>query len=810
MAGLGTTNHRTIEDGMRTFTILRNFISRFRGRAKSSATLLGLTFVLASCGGSASGGGGSGVPTATLTATPPTITVGQNADLTFSSTNATSGTIDNGVGPVGIVSQGSGVAVSPTVTTIYHYTVNGPGGSATAMVTVTVNAAPTVTLFTASPMSVNQGQSTTLTVQASNATQLVIKDNIPQDTPYTLPSPTGGTETVTPQVTTVYTATATGVNGSTATQTVTVTELPPTVAFNAASTTTILAGQSTTLTWTSTNATSLVIDNGIGNEFLNGSLAVTPATTTTYTITATGSGGVATATAKVTVNPINSFEGLSATQVEGGTTEDDIDPNGAVGITQFMEYVNTSYQGFGKTPPYAPVWPTPQQINTPWPRNSPCAQVTQSGPAIQLDSVIIYDRLASRWVIAAKTTVQDDYNFCIAVSNMDNLADPGFAWYAYSWNLDNNLGKNAGGHFYQPDWPKLGTWPDGYYAAMDLVDPTTKVESGMLACAFDRTSMLSNSTPTPAFACYKDQNVARMSNGIYLAHSLIPADVDGTTPPPAGRDEFMVSIENPLNPFGSDGQNSSTTLNLWDFHVDWTPPATLTLESLTSPTVSTYIPGCYTQAAPGQTICVPEPGVSGFGGIKVDSVGDRFMPRFAYRNFGTGQYESFLISHTVQTNLGSGQDLQQTGIRWYELRASGSGTPTLSQENTISPDSVLFRFLPSIAQDKNGNAAVGYNFSNTSNNPGINLSFWNLNPIDANPPTEVTILNGPGEEIPFVPSTGVLTNVGQWGSYATISVDPVDDCTFWYVNEYWPTTVLTGEPASWATNISNFQIPGCQ
>src|ERR1039458_4892802 len=116
-----------IEDGMEVFTSVTNFIGRYsRGKAKASAMLLSLTMVLASCGGAASSGGPTAAPTASLTATPSTITAGQNADLTFSSTNATSGIIDNGVGPVGI-SNSTGIQVTPSATTTYHYTVTGPG-----------------------------------------------------------------------------------------------------------------------------------------------------------------------------------------------------------------------------------------------------------------------------------------------------------------------------------------------------------------------------------------------------------------------------------------------------------------------------------------------------------------------------------------------------------------------------------------------------------------------------------------------------------------------------------------------------------
>jgi hypothetical protein len=810
-----------------TRNLIENFVATsFRRCAQSLGLLVVFTIVLTSCGGSSSGGGsGSGpAPTATLSASPTTIAnaPGQSSTLTVSSTNANSCTVNNGGGQVGC--NGS-TSVSPTTTTTYTLTATGSGGTATASATVTVGAAPTVTI-TANPMSVNAGGSTLLTVTASNATLVVITDNL-GDPSITL-SATGGTATVTPRVTAVYTATATGVNASTASQTVTVTEFPPTVAFSAGSTTTIMAGQSTTLSWTSTNATSLTINNGIGNEFLNGSLSVTPAATTIYTVTATGPGGTATATATVTVNQIISFQGMDATQAEGGTTEDDIDPNGAVGTKQFMEYVNTSYQAYDKTT-LAPVWSAPQPINTPWQSGVyPVAQC--SGSFIQLDAVIIFDRLALRWVIAAKTTAEDHYYFCIAVSNTDDLSSPSFAWYDYFYSLDPYL--TNGTVVYLPDWPKLGTWWNAYYAAMDQVNNTVvdQTEVGIVACAFDRTDMLlgysqsqNNSPNVKPMLCLNDPDPAsRTSNGIYLAHSLIPADVDGTTAPPTGRDEFMVSIENPQEP-NNGGPVTSSTINLWDFQLNWTTPSfTLAPGSPTSIQVDSYQPGCYTSGAQyTDTVCAAEPGQpQPIGGLTVDSVGDRLMPRFAYRNFGT--YESFLVSHTVQSpaNGQAPQDARQTGIRWYELLGNLSGTPEkVHQQGTITPDITNFRFLPSIAQDRMGNVVVGYSVSSPVSNPGINFSFWNLNDPNGpgTTPVEITILSGSteGEEIPYLFNAipPAISNQGQWGSYASITVDPFDpsdDCTFWYVNEYWPTTNLAGTPANWATNIANFQIPGCQ
>jgi hypothetical protein len=671
-------------------------------RAKFLGVIWGMS-LLAGCG---SAGGGSGstppAPTATLTATPSTITAGQgNSTLAFTSTNADSGVIDNGVGAVGLNSQ---VSVTPTLTTTYTYTATGPGGSATAQATVTVNPpppAPTVTL-----------------------------------------SATPGT---------------------------------------------IFAGQSTTLTWTSTNGMSVVIDNNLGGvqPVSGGSHPVSPTQTTTYTITAYGNGQQATATATVTVAPVNSFDGLAQYPTFSSR---DVDPNGAVGTKQFMEYVNTEYQAYDKIT-FQPVWPTPQPIGTPWNSIPECA-----GTGISLDAVINFDRLASRWVIAAKSFyATGHYYFCIAVSSTDDLSSSSLLWYPYSYDLAPYITNPVTGAFYLPDWTKLGAWPDAYYATMDMLDSGAEV--GVVACAFDRTNMLTSGTPSP-MQCFTIPGP--LDHGIYLEHSLIPADVDGTTPPPAGRDEFMVSIQNPS--IAGSG-TTSNTINVWGFHVDWTTPTNSTFNLISSPTVTAYTPGCYLyDGLPGITFCVAEPQAGGVG-QHIDSVGDRLMPRLAYRNFGT--YESFLVSQTVQTasSGGSGSPLQ-TGIRWYELRENPNGIPSVYQSGTINPDASLFRFLPSIAQDKDGNAAVGYSVSNVFTDPGIDFSYWNLATANTSP-GEVTILNGAAEE---VTPTG---NNGPWGTYSSMTVDPVDDCTFWYVNEYF--VLPAGQTnSSWATRIANFKMPACQ
>ncbi len=155
-----------------------------------------------------------GLPTATLSAAPTTISSGASSTLSWTSAGANTVSISQGIGAV--AASGSRV-VSPTATTTYTITATNSIGSVTALATVTVSATPTPTLtLTASPASINTGGSATLTWSLTNATSVVI-------TPGVGTFATSGNVSVSPTVTTVYSGTATGPGGSaTATATVTV------------------------------------------------------------------------------------------------------------------------------------------------------------------------------------------------------------------------------------------------------------------------------------------------------------------------------------------------------------------------------------------------------------------------------------------------------------------------------------------------------------------------------------------------------------------------------------------------------------
>lgn len=467
------------------------------------------------------------------------------------------------------------------------------------------------------------------------------------------------------------------------------------------------------------------------------------------------------ASAQITVN---TFEGIDASEITGATLG--VDPNGAVGTTQYMEWADFVYQGFDKNG--TPVTPVTLG-DTPWQNNNMPDCYGNNG-----NVEILFDHLASRWIIGRRQG-SGTWFYCIAVSETDDMTG---AWYTYELPLNSILGQNSEGVTFFPDYPKIGTWADAYYVTIDLEDPNNGYqEAGVVACAFDRTTMLTGGTMrTPQ--CFRVPGTEP-----YLSHSLEPADIEGTTAPPTGEPEYFAALENPAK-----GQTTASVVNEGIFHVDWNTPSNSYFHFPIQLNVKPYTQGCFDISNAENTICVPEPS-TGSTGQYIDSVGDRFMQRLAYRRFtGAQKYQSWLISGAVQVGSGA---LSQTGIRWYEYRDVGSGL-----YGTITYNDSNYRFMPSIAQDQAANMAVGYSISSTTVHPSIAASYLNLQGNLS--PTEITLWSGAGDE----------ENSYHWGVYTSMTVDPVDDCTFWYVNEYFGAN-QTGYQVNWQTRISNFKLPSC-
>ena len=176
---------------------------------------------------------------------------------------------------------------------------------------------------------------------------------------------------------------------------------------------------------------------------------------------------------------------------------------------------------------------------------------------------------------------------------------------------------------------------------------------------------------------------------------------------------------------------------------------------------------------------------------KLDSLGDRLMYRLAYRNFGT--YQTMVATHSVA--VGTSRKNPFTGVRWYEVRNPG-GTPTVYQQSTFSPDTT-YRWMPSIAMDKVGNMALGFSASSSSIHPAIRYTGRLATDALDTMGIENSILAGTGSQ---------TTGLNRWGDYSSMAIDPVDDCTFWYANEY----IASNGTFNWHTRLASFKFPSCK
>jgi phospholipase C len=270
----------------------------------SLAAILSFSLFLTACGGAGSKSSNndqqqappptSGKPTLdSFQANPTTISGDEStSNVTWTSSNATSVAITPMIGTVG--TSGS-LDVQPPDTTTFTAVANGPGGSSDPK-TVTVTVARELTLlFQANPPVITPGQSTTLSWTSKGALSLTIDNNIGAQS-----SIASGSVNVSPTATTTYTATANGTNSQVISQQVTVTVQPVVATLNA-NPTCINSGSSATLSYFSQGATTISIDNGVGDQTPpSGSVSVTPSATTTYTVAAADASNH-TATAQATV-----------------------------------------------------------------------------------------------------------------------------------------------------------------------------------------------------------------------------------------------------------------------------------------------------------------------------------------------------------------------------------------------------------------------------------------------------------------------------------------------------------------------------
>ena len=412
------------------------------------------------------------------------------------------------------------------------------------------------------------------------------------------------------------------------------------------------------------------------------------------------------------------------------------DTVGEVGQTQYVQMVNEGMQVFNKSTGASIFGPV--GISTIWNGFGGVCQSSGSG-----DPVVLYDQLANRWIISQFAGASVPTDECVAVSTTNDAAG---SYFRYAFHLGSN--------FF--DYPHLSVWPDGYYMSMNVFNSAGTAFLGPQPFAFDRAKMLLGQPAT-----FVSPGLSGSSEDTYL-----PADLDGSTLPPAGSPATFVSV-----PF-------SGVFKVRHFHADFATPANTTFTLFASPAAAGFTELCSTTRS-----CVPQAGTTS----RLDGIGDRLMFRLATRFIGG--HESTVGNFTVSSN-------GVAGIRWFELRNVTTGPVTVFQQSTYQPDTT-WRWLGSTAMDGAGNIALGFSASSSGISPQIRYAArLSTDPINTMAQGETTMHAGTGSQ------TGTSS---RWGDYSAMTVDPVDDCTFWYTQEYYQTT----SSFNWRTRIGSFKLPGC-
>src|SRR6185312_7571142 len=366
------------------------------------------------------------------------------------------------------------------------------------------------------------------------------------------------------------------------------------------------------------------------------------------------------------------------------------------------------------------------------------------------DAVVRYDQLANRWLYVMpifRRPANDStgpYSMCYAVSQGSDPSGP-FNRYEFKRPLF-------------PDYPRPAVWPDGYYVPTSTSDNIIQKH----VCVAERDKMRKG---LPAREqCFIIDDVNFLNN----------ADIDGQGVPPKGAPNIMMAAGGAqLKKVFED-----SVIRYWKFHVDWKDTTKTKLEGPFDIPVAPYHYLCDGQL----TSCVPQPGTD----RKLDAQGDKIMQRLVYRR--VNGHESILALQSVNSSAGGG------GVRWYEFRLDKKRDPVLYQQGTFAPDS-FYRWMPSIGMDRKGNIGIGYSFGGTPNFAGQRFAARLAN----DPPGRLTF-----HEAVLAEGEASQTNTLRWEDYTTLAMDPSDDCTFWYVGDYYKKDATT-----YSTRIGGFRIDGC-
>ena len=261
------------------------------------------------------------------------------------------------------------------------------------------------------------------------------------------------------------------------------------------------------------------------------------------------------------------------------------DTNGDVGPSHYVQWVNLSFAVYNKAGSvvYGPV-----SGKTLWQGFGGACETRNDG-----DPIVLYDEVADRWLMsqfALPNYPRGPFYQCIAVST---TGSPLGAWNRYSYTFTK-----------LNDYPKFGVWSDGYYMSINQFTCSAVGCSwgGEGVVAFERSQMIAGG---PARGVYFD-----MASDASLG-GMLPADLDGPVPPPAGAPNYFVQFD-----------DQPDQLQLWEFHVDWTNTANSRFtQRAVLPTAAFDSNMCG-----GSRNCIAQAGTS----AKIDAIADRLMYRLQY------------------------------------------------------------------------------------------------------------------------------------------------------------------------------------
>ncbi len=426
------------------------------------------------------------------------------------------------------------------------------------------------------------------------------------------------------------------------------------------------------------------------------------------------------------------------------------DTNGDVGPNHYIQAVNTSFGVYSKagaliaSTTFNSLW---SNANT----GTPCDNLHDGDP------VVIYDPMGDRWFVT-------DFAFpmsggypaapcyeCIAVSKTPDPVSGG--WYLYAINQTRPPSATID---LMNDYPKFGIWPDGLYQSANMFGISGGAFWGTAYWAYNRLDMEAGNAVTPITASIQGSST----------FTLLPANLrigpQGAFPP-AGTPAYLAG----------DSQ-SAYAFDVRKFSVNWVTKT----GSISAATNVAYATPPNSPRAPSQ------PGTA----QALDTLSWRGMMQAQYKKVGTG--ESLWINHTV------GSSTTSDVIQWSQINVTGGTIATTPTQTQIyAPDTTLDRWMGSLAVDGQGNMALGYSTGNSGSYPSIKYSGrLAADPLNTLSQTETGMFSG----------TGSQTSYSRWGDYSAMSVDPADDCTFWYTNEYYAAT-----GTNWRTRVGAFKFPSC-